>query len=174
MGFFVWMNLKGRDLAAFLVSGILGYLARGRVVCLHVDSCLLSPLPRLACDRRRSRSGHIVANRFLDHHAHGLSRSHRSLRNGTPLYSIFSILRYGIVGMAIFERNWLFTGGRRKETPDSAPITAIVAEATAEDHGEWLRYIALQRRPFPKPGTTLQAEYERWLIARAKDRSTAS
>jgi hypothetical protein len=76
--------------------------------------------------------------------------------------------------MAIFERNWLFTGGRRKETPDSAPITAIVAEATAEDHGEWLRYIALQRRPFPKPGTTLQAEYERWLIARAKDRSTAS
>ena len=31
MGFFVWMNLKGRDLAAFLVSGILGYLAGTRM-----------------------------------------------------------------------------------------------------------------------------------------------
>lgn len=88
----------------------------------------------------------------------------------------FGIARYFIPALAPFERDWLFSGKTKtkKEAPAPVPITAAVAEATADDHAEWLRFVAQQRPPFPRPGTTLQAEYERWMAARAKSRRSAS
>jgi hypothetical protein len=86
------------------------------------------------------------------------------------------ILAICIPGIAIFERFWLFSGKvtKKEVLPFAAPIKAVVAEATADDHAEWLQFVARQPRPFPRPGTTLQSEYERWMVARAKIKSAVS
>jgi hypothetical protein len=86
------------------------------------------------------------------------------------------VLAICIPGIAVFERYWLFSGKKKakEEAPAAAPIKAVIAEATADDHAEWLQFVARQPRPFPRPGTTLQSEYERWMVARAKSRPMAS
>jgi hypothetical protein len=105
-----------------------------------------------------------------------------------PFYLVYALrpIRYilglCIPGLAIFERYWLFSGtGKKKEielTPAAAAVaaeTAAVADAaTANDYEEWLAYVARQKRPFPKPGSSLKVEYERWLVARSKSRATAT
>jgi hypothetical protein len=99
-----------------------------------------------------------------------------------PIYLLFVLrpIRYVLAicipGIAVFERYWLFSGKvtKKEVLPVTAPIKAIIAEATADDHAEWLRFVGQQKRPFPRPGTTLQTEYERWMTARAKSRPTVS
>jgi hypothetical protein len=89
------------------------------------------------------------------------------------------ILGFGAPGMAIYERYWLFSGGAtKKEVPLTAEQAAVAAEtaavadaATANDYDEWLQHVKRQKPPFPKPGSSLKAEYERWLLARAKARA---
>ena len=56
----------------------------------------------------------------------------------------------------------------------AAVADAVTDAATAEDYQEWLQFVARQPRPFPRPGTTLQSEYVRWLIAHAKRGAKAS
>jgi hypothetical protein len=99
-----------------------------------------------------------------------------------PIYLWFVIrpIRYVLAicipGIAVFERYWLFSGKvtKKEELQATAPIKTIIAEATADDHAAWLQFVARQPRPFPRPGTTLQTEYERWMVARARSRPTAS
>lgn len=89
------------------------------------------------------------------------------------------VLGLGAPGMAIYERYWLFSGGvKKKEVPLTVEQAAVAAEtaavadaATANDYDEWLQYVARQKPPFPKPGSSLKVEYERWLLARAKARA---
>jgi hypothetical protein len=85
--------------------------------------------------------------------------------------------------VAIFERYWLFSGGKKKkkEVPLTAVAVAAAAEtaaaadaATASDYEEWLRHVSLQKPPFPKPGTSLKVEYERWLVGRARSRASSA
>ncbi|MGA2650283.1 MAG: hypothetical protein ABSF28_07160 [Terracidiphilus sp.] len=98
-----------------------------------------------------------------------------------PLRPIRYILALCIPGLAIFERYWLFSGGVKKKevplTPEAqvlAAETAAVADAaTANDYDDWLQFVARQKPPFPKPGSSLKVEYERWLLARAKTRAAA-
>jgi hypothetical protein len=102
------------------------------------------------------------------------------------LFPLLRPLRYIIAlcipAIAMFERFWLFSGGKKKKTvPLTAAQVAAAAEnaaaaeaATASDYEEWMRYVALQKRPFPKPGSSLKVEYERWLVARAKSRASSA
>lgn len=70
--------------------------------------------------------------------------------------------------------NRLFGSG--KTTADvkaDAPLNTAFAEATREDYAEWMNFAVKQKPPFPRPGVSLPAEYERWLIARNKSRTLA-
>ena len=80
--------------------------------------------------------------------------------------------RIAFVSDKVFERGWLFSGRIEKANlVEDVPISAVVATASGEDYAEWCRYLA-QRKPFAsKPGTNLKAEYEQWLLARARRRS---
>ena len=86
------------------------------------------------------------------------------------------VLAICIPGIAVFERYWLFSGKvtKKEVLPVTTPIKTIIAEATADDHAEWLQFVARQPRPFPRPGTTLQSEYERWMVTRAKSKPITS
>jgi hypothetical protein len=84
--------------------------------------------------------------------------------------SLRSVLRCSVAAMAIFERDWLFKGPSVKEVV-VAPTSTTVMAATVDDFRDWQSYIAQQKPPFPGPGTTLKAEYERWLLARGKSQA---
>jgi hypothetical protein len=92
------------------------------------------------------------------------------------------ILGLCIPALAIFERFWLFSGGGKKkvvvltaEAVAAAAETAAVTDAvTVDDYQEWLGFVARQPKPFPKPGSTLKIEYERWLVARTRSRAASS
>jgi hypothetical protein len=96
-----------------------------------------------------------------------------------PSGAVTNILALCIPGLAIFERYWLFSGGvKKKEAPLTPEAEALAAEtaavadaATASDYGAWLQYVAQQKPPFPKPGSSLKGEYERWLLAQARSRA---
>jgi len=67
------------------------------------------------------------------------------------------------------------SGGRKKEIPAAvqaaaASQAATLLSSTADDHAEWLNYVARQKPPFPKPGSSLKGEYEKWMLARANGR----
>jgi hypothetical protein len=90
---------------------------------------------------------------------------------------LFVFVRAGVVMLAIFERDWLFSGNaqkkviKEKKVPVKAALNAIpvhvaLAEATAEDHEAWIRYLAQPNRTARKPGLTVKDEYEQWLVAR--------
>jgi hypothetical protein len=72
----------------------------------------------------------------------------------------------GIAALAIFERRWLFSS-ETPQTPPSqpAPQPSSTLRSTADDAAEWQRYVAANQRSFP-PGTSLKAEYQKWLAAR--------
>ncbi len=102
-----------------------------------------------------------------------------------PFYLVLALrpIRYVLAlcapGLAVFERFWLFSGSRKKkEVQLNAAQAAVAAEtaaaadaATGDDYEQWLLYIERQKKPFPKPGSSLKIEYERWILARAKSRS---
>jgi hypothetical protein len=99
-----------------------------------------------------------------------------------PSGALSNIIALCIPGIAIFERYWLFSGGAKKKevepTPEAVALaaeTAVVADAaTASDYDEWLQFVARQKPPFPKPGSSLKVEYERWLLAKSRSRAAAS
>jgi len=74
-----------------------------------------------------------------------------------------------IAALAVFERRWLFsseTSHTFQASPEPAPQPASTLRSTAEDAAEWQRYVAVNQRSFP-PGTSLKAEYQKWLAARS-------
>ena len=188
-----WLNLKPVDYAAYMVSDILGLLVffwlMPNITLAVIASMLVSFHLFLAwlvisADHETGFSMPIVSTIFT-HLACLLivflcSTLIIALSGaGFLLFMILRPIRYilaiCIPGIAVFERYWLFSGRTKvMVTQVATPITAIVAEATADDHAEWLQFVARQPRPFPRPGTTLQSEYERWLIARAKRGAKAS
>ena len=83
----------------------------------------------------------------------------------------FRFISLCIPGLAPFESNWLFSAGKPEPVVRAAaPVTTTFSDATREDFAEWMNFVAKQKPPFPKPGSTLPAEYEKWLKARNKSR----
>ncbi|HWW98841.1 MAG TPA: hypothetical protein VNY74_14145 [Edaphobacter sp.] len=178
MGFAALLNLEGKDLAAFVVAGLLGYFSASLVpdgtwavltsilVSYHlflawlvitaedkagVSLPLLSTIAtHLACLVL------IVPPAFVGHYI-----------------PFFGILRYGIAGLAIFERGWLFTENKVRYNSEKPPATPIITD-TAEDYQEWLNYLAKQNPASRKLGSSLKEEYGRWLLARAQNQPAAS
>ena len=91
---------------------------------------------------------------------------------GGRFIPLFRLIGLCIPALAPFESHWLFSTGKPEEAANAAtPVNAAFAEATREDYAEWMEFVAKQKPPFPRPGCSLPAEYERWLNARNKSRS---
>jgi hypothetical protein len=89
----------------------------------------------------------------------------------------FGLFRYGVVALALFERNWLFSkeaSAKRLVEDANAAAAAISPEqrirATAEDELAWLEYLKTRRPGTVKPGITVPEEHQIWLRARQKQR----
>jgi hypothetical protein len=165
-------NLDGKDIAAFVVAGLLGYLSASLVptgTWAVLTSILVSYHLFLVwlviTAEDKARVSLPIFSTIVTH----LSCLVLIVPLGLAWHFIpfFGILRYGIAGMAIFERHWLFIEDKvqyKTEEP-SAPVTD-----TAEDYQEWLNYLAKQSPASRKPGSSLKEEYSRWLLARAQKR----
>ena len=121
-------------------------------------------------------------------------------RRQAPILGLASIF---VPGLAPFESNWLFGGGRPKKNADpkaagdlqgsrndaiaqdrissdgvreatSDELGEAEAEYTANDHTAWLRYLAHPRRAFRKPGLTVAQEFKLWQAARVRYKAMLS
>jgi hypothetical protein len=92
---------------------------------------------------------------------------------GRHFVPFFSLLRYGLAALAIFERGWLFSANEvelRKPAEKAAPEAPVIV-ATGEDEQEWLQYLARQKPGVRPAGASLKAEYEQWMRARIASRA---
>ncbi|MGA9668831.1 MAG: hypothetical protein WBQ94_06460 [Terracidiphilus sp.] len=199
-----WLGLEGPDIFAYVVSELVGvfifFWLKSNIALAVTASILVSFHLFLAwlvvtADHETGFSLPIVST-IVTHVAclvivcfcSALISALSGAGHFIPFYLVFAlrpvryILGLCIPGMAIFERYWLFSGGGKKKevkiTPEAkaaAVETAAVADAaTASDYEEWLGFVAQQKRPFPKPGSSLKVEYEKWLVARARSRAAAA
>jgi hypothetical protein len=104
---------------------------------------------------------------------------------GEDVIPFYRILRFGVIALAIFERNWLFSANpaklkeeKKKENPDAAENKAVaaraIATATGEDYEAWTHYLVHRDPRLRKPGMSVKDEYEQWMVARIKSRSLSS
>jgi hypothetical protein len=93
---------------------------------------------------------------------------------GRHYIPFFGLIRYLIPAIAPFERDWLFSEGRKKEeVPDTETATdtaALTAAATGEDYEAWLHHLAKRSPSSVKAGTTVKQEYEQFIAARIRNR----
>jgi hypothetical protein len=177
MGIMSFLNLEGPDIAAFFAATLLGYLA-GAIVPAGSWSIYVSILVSyhlflawlVFSTEQKTGASLPIASTIVTHLAClavviplGMGRRH------IPYFGVF---RYAIASLAIFERGWLFSGKTGEPKSEPAPIPAAVITATADDFQEWQRYLAQQKPGSRKPGTSIKAEYEQWLLARSQNRLT--
>lgn len=55
---------------------------------------------------------------------------------------------------------------------DSSQSNNPILTATGEDNEEWLRHLATRNPTHRKAGSSINEEYQAWLIKRAKSRAT--
>jgi hypothetical protein len=86
------------------------------------------------------------------------------------------VFRYGVVGLALFERSWLFSPepslSRAAEESAAAPEAPLVRH-TPEDELAWLEHLKTRRPGMTKPGVTIRQEHQAWLLARQQQRMKA-
>jgi len=175
MGLAAWLDLEGKDVVAFMFAGLLGYLAGTLVpagpwaiytsilVSYHL---FLVWLVVMADDKIGISLP--VASTIVTHLAClAIILPLGMARHFVPF---FGILRYGIAALAIFERDWLFSGRTNQPRAQDVPNTAPRIADSSEDYQEWLCYLGRQKPGSRKPGSSLKEEYEQWLIARARSR----
>jgi hypothetical protein len=174
MGVAALFNLEGKDLAAFVVAGLLGFLSAFLVPAgtwAALTSILVSYHLFLAWLVITAEDKAGVSLPVLSTIATHLACLVLIVPPAFAGHYIpfFGILRYGIAGLAIFERGWLFTENNVQYGSEKPPATPIITD-TAEDYREWLSYLAKQSPGSRKPGSSLKEEYGRWLLARAQNR----
>src|SRR3979409_328114 len=150
MGLAVLFNLDGKDIAAFVIAGLLGLFSASLVPAgtwAVLTSILVSYHLFLAwlviMSENRARVSLHIFSTIVTHLAClvlivplGLARH---------FIPFFGILRYGIAGMAIFERHWLFTEDNVQYK--KPPATPIITD-TEEDYQKWL---TISRSRVPPP-----------------------
>jgi hypothetical protein len=179
MGLAAWLDLEGRDVAAFMVAGLLGFVA-GHLVppgwwavytSILVSYHLFLAWLVLSADQGSGVSLPIVSTIATHLAFMALVVALGLARHVTPLFGFF---RYGIAALAIFERGWLF-GGKAKppneQIAEVVPSTSPILAGTADDYREWELHLAQQKPGSRTMGTSLKAEYEQWLLTRAKSRA---
>jgi hypothetical protein len=176
MGLAAWFDLDGKDIVAFVIAGLLGYLSASLVPAgtwAVLTSILVSYHLFLAwlviTAENKARVSLPIYSTIATHLACLALVVPLALAN--RFIPLFGILRYGIVGLAIFERGWLFAEDNVQYRSQESPASPIITD-TAEDYQEWLNYLAKQSPGSRKPGSSLKEEYGRWLLARAQDRPT--
>jgi hypothetical protein len=99
-----------------------------------------------------------------------------ALAAGRRYIPFFSLIKYFIPGIAPFEANWLFSGGKEQAkrilgvAPDEQPVVVEAAsDANAAEYEEFLNLLQLNIRPHHRPGSSIKEEFERWRAARAKE-----
>jgi hypothetical protein len=174
MGLAALFNLEGKDFAAFVVAGLLGYFSASLVppgIWAALTSILVSYhvfLAWLVITAEDKAGVSLPIHSTIATHLACLVIIIPPAFAG-HFIPFFGILRYGIAGLAIFERGWLFTENRVQYKLEQPPATPIIND-TAEDYREWLNYLAKQKPGSRKPGSSLKEEYGRWLLARAQNR----
>lgn len=194
---FAWLDLEPTDIAAYVVSDILGCMVffwlmpnifLAVIVSIFVSYHLFLAWLVLSSDNETGLSFRIVTSIFTHLacivivylcSAFVIALSVAGHFIPFYLYLMLRPIRYVVAlcvpALAIFERFWLLSGGRKKEIPAAvqaaaASQAATLLSSTADDHAEWLNYVARQKPPFPKPGSSLKGEYEKWMLARANGR----
>ena len=203
MGVSAWLNLKGSDFAALFIAGVLGYLAGtlappgfwAILVYLLVSYHLFLAWLVLTGERNAAVSLPFLHTAFT--HVACLTivlplglaryylpllilRSHPSAEalNWVAIIALFTpffrILRYAVIGFAVFERYWLFSGDEVKTVkPIEAGPSVVLRVATADDARAWQEHLAQQKPGSRPPGSSLKAEYEQWLHARQQSRQNS-
>jgi hypothetical protein len=174
MGFAALLNLEGKDLAAFVVAGLLGYFSASLVpagtwavlISILVSYHLFLVWLVITAEDKAGVSLPILSTIATHLACLVLIVPPAFIGHYIPF---FGILRYGIAGLAIFERGWLFTENNARYSSEKLPATPIITD-TPEDYQEWLNYLAKQNPAYRKPGSSLKEEYGRWLLARAQNR----
>jgi hypothetical protein len=179
MGLAAWLNLDGKDVVVFAFASLAGYFV-GRLMppgwwaiymSILVSYHLFLAWLVLTADHDAGISMPIVST-ITTHLACMVVVV--GLGMGRHFVPFFGVFRYGIAGLAIFERGWLFSGNTVHFNEPEVAIAGPVVVATGEDEQAWLRYLA-QQKPIPrKPGSSLKVEYEQWLLARTQSRSAGA
>src|ERR1035438_7377322 len=124
MGLAAWLDLDGKDILAFAVASLLGYLAGAFLppgewaiyTSILVSYHLFLAWLVITADHKTGFSLPIIST-LLTHLA--CMAVVLTLGMGRHYVPFFGIFRYGIAALAIFERNWLFSGnGKKKEVRD--------------------------------------------------------
>jgi hypothetical protein len=154
MGLAALFNLDGKDIAAFVVAGLLRYLSASWAV---LTSILVSYHLFLAWLVITAENKAGVSLPIFSTIATHLACLVLIVPLGLARHFIpfFGLLRYGIAGLAIFERGWLFTEDNVQYRSEEPPATPIIAD-TAEDYKEWLDYLAKQSPASRKLGSSLK------------------
>ncbi len=179
MGLISLLNLKGKDVVAFVLCSIVGYFLAS-----------LLPPGAMAIYTSILVSYHLfLAWLVIDHdHKAGISLPIAStlLTHGACVFLVvlyamgrhyipfFGVLRYSVVGLAIFERNWLFSAPTTVSQPKVEPKPKPVVDSTGDDYQAWLNLLAARKPDMRRPGASLQAEYEQFVQARARNRVAAA
>lgn len=173
-----FLKLEGEDFAAFLVAAGLGYVAGSLIQDLDWSvyiSIILSYhlfLAWLVMNSSGKSALSMPLPMTLVTHAAcmivalgpAVVSNHRS--------PVFSLFRYSIAALALFERGWLFSGQQKKPAMDEAgaAVPALSIRPTTEDELAWIEYLAKRRPGMTKPGVTIRQEHEAWLRARHEKR----
>jgi hypothetical protein len=175
MGLSAWLDMEGKDIAAFMVAGLLGYLA-GTIVPAGPWAIYTSILVSyhlflgwlLVTAEHKTGVSLPIASTIATHLACLALILTFGMARRVPFFGFF---RYGIAALAIFERGWLFSGMSNQLKPQDVPSALPAMVATGDDYQEWLRHLAQQKTTSRKLGTSLKAEYEQWLLTRAQNRT---
>ena len=186
-----WLKIQGKDAIPFVIAGVIGYFA-GRLVPDHDWAVYTSILVSyhlflawlvLTGDNEAGVSLGILSTILTHAACLFLAVAVTMARHYIPF---FGVIRFGISSIAVFERGWLFSGGKPKARVEQAqpePVKAaaaaevqpaqvsIIASATGQDHEDWLRYLASRNPTHRRAGLSMSQEYEQWLQARMKNRS---
>jgi hypothetical protein len=171
MGMSAWLNLKGRDIAAFLVAAGIGFLS-GLVlppapweayVPILVTYHLFLAWLILTEDRETGLAMPIVST-ILTHLA--CMAVVTSFVSGRHFIPYFDLIQFGIAGLAIFECGWLFVKSEKKKVVQAAAVPM----SSSADYQEWLSELAKRRSSPAAHGASLKVEYEKWLLTRAQSR----
>jgi|ERR1035438_754641 hypothetical protein len=185
MGFLSLVRLltrfvKGADLVAFLVSAFLAFMVASflhegtwaNYVFIMVAYHLF--LTWLVIDADHGKGLSLpIGSTILTHVACIVIIIPFGM--GGSFIPLFSYFRVGVAALAVFERDWLFSGNRKmKEIPvpaeHKAAVARAMATATGDDYEAWSHYLAHRDPRLRKPGMSVKEEYEQWMVARAKGR----
>jgi hypothetical protein len=179
MGLMALLNLEGIDIMAFVAADLIGLLVASLMpagtwaVCTGILVAYHLFLGWLVITNQKKAAVSLpIAHTVITHLAFlviiipiGIGRHY------IPLFGLF---RFGVAGIAIFERGWLFTSTQVIEPRyESVLATPVVAAATAEDFEAWRQHLAQQKTGSRQLGTSIKAEYEQWLLARHRARPTS-